>query len=205
LQEKLNESALKYFYDDARITTYSITKGESCHIIDSLATGVIPSEIFVAVVESNRHFGNFKTNCMRFPLILRDEKGQGTGTSVTSCKLFCGGTEVDGLSEEPSDGEYSMDFYKFYILQRMLTGQDHLSADIDPQRYKTDTKFHYWNLKCGLAESPQWLSSPVKSGFLRLVLRFSANTVAPMTVYVLTLSQAAIVMRKGGAIRKETT
>ena len=32
-QEKLNQSSLKYYYDDANITTYSVTVGENCHII----------------------------------------------------------------------------------------------------------------------------------------------------------------------------
>ena len=142
---------------------------------------------------------------MSFPLILKNEQGAGDGPTVSSIKLYCGGSEIDGLDVEPADGEYSMDYYKFFMLQKMLCGQDHLAADIDPERYKQDVKFAYFNLKCGLAEAPQWLSSPTKSGFLRCVLRFTKNTIAPVTVYVLTLSQAAIVMRKGGSVRKETT
>ena len=205
IQEKLNSSSLRYFYDDVNIACYSLGKGENeCHI-ETLGVGRLPSEVYIAVVESDRHFGKLTKNCMRFPLILKDQNNSANGATLSSVKLSIGGADVDGLSVEPSDGEYSLNYYKFYMLQNMLCGDKHLAADIDPQRYKRDVHFHYFNLKTGLNTAPEYLSSPIKSGFMRCTVKFASNTVDPVTIYALTLSSAAIVLEKGGRVLKETT
>ena len=142
---------------------------------------------------------------MSFPLVLKNEDGTGDGATLNSVTLKCGGADIDGLSVEPSDGDYSLNYYKFFMLQNMLSGDRHLACDLDPIRYKSDVHFYYFNLKTGLNSAPEYLSSPVKSGFLRCSLRFATPTVDPVTIYALTLSSAAIVLEKGGRVTKETT
>ena len=91
------------------------------------------------------------------------------------------------------------------MLNDMLSSGSKLPANITPKAFVDDTFFFYFNLQTSLGTSPDYMKAPLKTGFMRCKLKFSTTTLAPITVYVMSICDAAIVMDKGGRINKETT
>ena len=119
--------------------------------------------------------------------------------------MTVGNSTVDGLFIDQPDAKFSVNYYKFFMLNDMLCGGNTLPPDWDPERFVRDQHLYFFDLSVGLASQIEWTKSPLKAGQMRAYFNFSRPTPVPITIFALILSDACIVLDKAGRVTKETT
>ena len=204
-QEMLNTSSIRYYFSDVNTSIYTIGTGVDEYYIETMNVGQLPSQIYIMCQPSATYHGDITANSCKFSRLFYNSAGAGDPACWTDCTLSIGGMDVDGLSQSDPDAGFSVQYYKYFMLNDMLSSGSKLPANITPKAFVDDTFFFYFNLQTSLGTSPDYMKAPLKTGFMRCKLKFSTTTLAPITVYVMSICDAAIVMDKGGRINKETT
>ena len=143
VQERLNKESLRYYFQQPCIDTYSLGTGNPRPIIDNIGVGKIPSAVYIFVQETSRYDGQLNKNSLRFP---RQFGSGATAAGVVSCKMTIGNNCIDGLYNETPDSKLSMEYFKYFLLNNMLTGGESLPPHIDPEEFCTDFSFWYFDL-----------------------------------------------------------
>ena len=163
---------------------------------------VILFQIIVCFQESSVHFGNIEKNSARFCRRFKKPDGTGETATLISVKLTCGNAEIDGLFEPKPDKQYSLNYFKWFLLNDCLTGGKNLPPALEPERFVNDQHFYYFTLDTSMNTSPEWTKSPLKSGPMRMYVQFNKATPTPITMYCFIISDACIVLDKGGRVTK---
>ena len=58
------------------------------------------------------------------------------------------------------DGRYSLNYFKYFLMQDMLESGTALPADITPENFLSDFHFYHFNLTASLNNSPSKILLP---------------------------------------------
>ena len=204
MQEKLNTSSLRYYFDDCHVVNYAIGQGEVSKIIETLGSARIPKSIILVFQETSRATGLLTKNCHKYPRVIRKEDGSGEAATITSCRLTCGNVSIDGLEQNRIDDGYAVNYMKYFLLNHMISG-DSLPCDVSWDKYMQQFYFFYFDLSVAMSQQPEFVKSPTKTGSLRCYIDFSKPLPTPVTCYALISTDACLVLGKNGRVTKENT
>ena len=192
--------------NECEVVVYTVPSGTDSKIIETLSVGRIPKQVIFVAQTSDRSHGSIQKNAMVFPRVFeKPGSAASLDASLVSVKLTVGHTEVDGLWVERPDAQFSVNYYKYFLLNSMLAGGHNLPCDLTPERFSKDFHFYYFDLGVSMGQNVEWTKDPVKAGPMRAYFNFSRATEVPITIYAIIISDACIVLDKAGRVTKEST
>ena len=145
IEDKLAKESLKYYFSDVNCSIFSIGTGQSEHIIENLSVGVIPTHMYLLIQEASVGLGQLSRNSMRFPRIFQKPDDPTSACALTSCRVTLGDVDVDGLYCPSADAKFSLNYFKFFLLNKMLTGGMNIPPALSRQQYAVDQHFQYYD------------------------------------------------------------
>ena len=132
-----------------------------------LGVGRIPTSIYFFVQETARYEGSLTKSSLRMPRVFTKSGSEPCG--IKSVQLTIANQDSDGLFEPEPDQLFSLNYFKYYVMQDMLDGGaalpacklktgivwllSHLSfffSVITPEEFNNDFFFVHFNLTCSL-------------------------------------------------------
>lgn len=152
---------------------FVIPKNSENFFIDNLwPTGVVPSRVVFGFVKEKAYRGDRNLNPYNFARQFVANSSPNELVDVTEVNLSLNGVSVDGLQDNGYCLE--LDYLKSFEYTGLRAAG--ISNHITLKRFKGGSYFSVWDLTAGLNGSDVFCNPAIRTGQLRLSVKFSGST-----------------------------
>ena len=194
LNDRLAKEAMRQFFTSTRINTHTISAGNKTATIDNVATGFMPSRMYLMVVETDRHT-DFTKNSLKFPR-LYNSKNPGEAFYLQDVKVTLDGDVVEGLACDKSVHSFRDEYFRLCHLTNQDIGKNGFSVTYRDFQHHFCVLVYDFTASLNATEYP--LLPTVKSGHIRVELTFSSETTVPLTLITMSELQSSLTLEDSG-------
>lgn len=166
-QSHLKASSALMNFRRRTVTPFIIPSNSMHYITETLfPPNVLPCRIVLGFVEENRYTGNLKLNPYLFSYSLGTTEKP---CAIESVQLKLSGESVDGID----GGDVKLDFLRMFTFNEMANAAVTNSITLDA--FKGGFYFSFFDLSCSLSSGTVLTNPVIRSGPLRVEVKFTAN------------------------------